>query len=62
MIQNINARMHKNDTLYILGDIAHRITIEEANSLICLNLNSKKEIFICYYFSNTIEISKEKKG
>ena len=34
LIANINARVTHNDTLYILGDIAHRISVDEANKLI----------------------------
>lgn len=34
LIDNINARVQKNDTLYILGDLAFRIPVEEANELI----------------------------
>lgn len=41
IIANYNAVVHKNDTVYILGDIAHRIKAEETNELIS-KLNGKK--------------------
>ena len=41
LIDNINARVNKNDTLYILGDIAHRTPVEEVNKLIA-QMNGKK--------------------
>ncbi len=41
LIANINARVNKNDTLYILGDIAHRTPVEEVNKLIA-QMNGKK--------------------
>ena len=34
LIGNINSLISDRDTLYILGDIAHHLTIEEANALI----------------------------
>ncbi len=34
LINNINARVHKNDTIYFLGDISHRIPVNQANELI----------------------------
>ena len=34
LIANINARVKQHDTLYILGDVAHKGTVEEANRLI----------------------------
>ena len=41
LIQNINARVQKHDTLYILGDIAHRTPVEEVNQMIA-QMNGKK--------------------
>lgn len=34
LIDNINARVHKNDTLYLLGDITNKGTVASANELI----------------------------
>ena len=34
LIKNINTRVNKNDTLYILGDISHRLPIEASNEFI----------------------------
>lgn len=41
LIRNFNACVKKNDTVYILGDIAHRTTVPEVNRLIG-RLNGKK--------------------
>lgn len=41
LIGNINARVHPQDTLYILGDIAFRTPVEEVNRLIA-KINGKK--------------------
>lgn len=41
MIWNFNSRVKKNDTVYILGDIAHRTPVAEVNQMISL-LNGKK--------------------
>ena len=41
LIQNINARVHKDDTLYILGDLAHRTPVEQVNEWIA-KINGKK--------------------
>jgi len=41
LIQNYNAVVNKNDTVYILGDISHRLPIDVANELIG-KLNGKK--------------------
>lgn len=41
LIANYNAVVHKNDTVYILGDISHRIGVNMANELIA-RLNGKK--------------------
>lgn len=41
LIDNINARVSKNDTLYILGDIAHRCPVEDVNKMIA-QINGKK--------------------
>lgn len=41
LIGNINARVHPGDTLYILGDVAHKGTVEEANRLIA-QIHGKK--------------------
>ena len=34
LIQNWNSFVHKNDTVYILGDLCHHIKVEECNELI----------------------------
>lgn len=41
LIDNINTFVNKNDTLYILGDMTHKITVPEANELI-KQINGKK--------------------
>lgn len=41
LISNINARVRPHDTLYILGDIAHRTPVEEVNRMIA-RMNGKK--------------------
>ncbi len=41
LIRNFNACVKKNDTVYILGDIAHRTPVEEVNQLIS-KLNGHK--------------------
>ena len=41
LIGNFNACVKQNDTVYILGDIAHRTTVAEANRMIG-RLNGKK--------------------
>ncbi len=41
LIQNINARVTNRDTLYLMGDVAHKGTVEEANKLIA-KMNGKK--------------------
>lgn len=41
LIANINARVTKNDTLYILGDATHKGSLEEANKLLA-KINGKK--------------------
>ena len=37
--------VHKNDTVYLLGDVTHRVSLDEANELIS-KLNGHK-ILIC---------------
>lgn len=41
LIHNYNSCIKKNDTVYILGDIAHKIPAQEANQIIA-RLNGKK--------------------
>lgn len=41
LINNINARVQKFDTLYVLGDIAYRTPVEEVNRMIA-QMNGKK--------------------
>ena len=41
LIRNINSMVHKNDTVYLLGDATHRISLDEANDLIS-KLNGHK--------------------
>ncbi len=41
IIANINSIVKPSDTLYILGDLAFRIPVDEANELIC-QINGKK--------------------
>lgn len=45
IINNYNSRVHKDDTVYILGDICHRLKVEEANDLIA-DLNGRKYLII----------------
>jgi calcineurin-like phosphoesterase family protein len=33
LLQNFNSVIHKNDTVYILGDICHHMKIEDADEL-----------------------------
>ena len=41
LVQNFNAVVHKDDTVYILGDICHHMKMEQADDLI-RKLNGKK--------------------
>ena len=41
LIGNYNSVVHKNDTVYILGDISHHMPIEQVNELIG-KMNGKK--------------------
>ena len=41
LINNINSFVNNNDTLYILGDISHKLTVDESNELI-RRINGKK--------------------
>lgn len=41
LLQNYNARVSKSDTVYILGDICHKMQVEEADKLIA-RMNGKK--------------------
>ena len=41
LIKNFNMMVNKNDTVYLLGDVAYRIPVEQANELI-KRLNGKK--------------------
>ena len=41
LMQNFNPVVHKNDTVYILGDICHHMKTEQADELI-KKLNGKK--------------------
>lgn len=34
LIQNYNSMVHKNDLVYILGDLTYKISVEESNMLI----------------------------
>lgn len=45
LIRNFNNMVHKNDTVYLLGDVTHRVSLDEANELIS-KLNGHK-ILIC---------------
>ena len=45
MLQNFNSVVHKNDTVYILGDICHHMSIEDADALI-RKMNGKKYLII----------------
>jgi len=45
LIRNYNAVVHKNDTVYILGDLCHHMKIEEANEIIA-SLAGKKYLLI----------------
>ena len=41
LIANYNSVVHKNDTVYLLGDICFRIGVDKANELIA-SMNGKK--------------------
>ena len=41
LIRNWNSIVNKNDTVYILGDLTHKLTVSEANEII-RTLNGKK--------------------
>lgn len=41
LISNFNSYVHKDDTVYILGDIAHHMKVEDVNRIIS-KLNGKK--------------------
>ena len=41
LIDNINSVVNNKDTLYLLGDISHKIPVEEANTLI-KRINGRK--------------------
>lgn len=41
LIRNYNAVVHKNDTVYILGDISYHLPLDRANELLS-KLNGKK--------------------
>ena len=41
LIDNYNAMVHKDDTVYILGDIAHHMHVEDVNKII-EKLNGRK--------------------
>lgn len=45
ILANYNALVHKDDTVYILGDIAHHMKVEEANQWIA-RMNGKKILLI----------------
>ncbi len=45
LIDNYNSVVHKDDTVYILGDICHHLKVEDANRLIA-KLKGKKILLI----------------
>lgn len=45
LIDNYNSVVHKDDTVYILGDICYRISVDSANDLIA-SLKGKKYLMI----------------
>ena len=45
LLRNYNAVVHKDDTVYILGDICHHMAVEEANRWIA-RMNGKKVLLI----------------
>ena len=45
LLQNFNSVVHKDDTVYILGDICHHMKIEDADELI-RKMNGKKYLII----------------
>lgn len=45
LLRNYNAIVQKSDTVYILGDICHHMTVEEANRWIA-RMNGKKYLLI----------------
>ena len=45
MLANFNSVVHKDDTVYILGDICHHMKVAEANGIIS-RMNGKKYLLI----------------
>ncbi len=45
LLRNFNSVVHKNDTVYILGDICHHMTTDDANELIG-KMNGKKYLIV----------------
>ena len=45
ILSNFNAAVHRNDTVYILGDICHHMKVDAANEMIS-GLNGKKYLLI----------------
>lgn len=45
ILSNFNAVIHRNDTVYILGDICHHMKVDAANEIIS-GLNGKKYLLI----------------
>ena len=45
IIKNFNSCVKKNDIVYILGDIAHRIPVEDANQFYPVSIEQIKGFF-----------------
>ena len=61
LIQNYNAVVHKNDTVYILGDISHHLPMDRANELIS-RLNGKKILIKGNHDKNDYEFTADKEN
>lgn len=58
IINNYNSIVHKDDTVYILGDICHRLRVEEANDLIS-GLKGRKILITGNHENMTSDYSRE---
>ncbi len=45
LLANFNKVVHRDDTVYILGDVSHRIKVEDANEMIA-QMNGKKILIV----------------
>ncbi len=56
LLTNYNAFVGKDDTVYILGDICHHMSVDEANSVIA-RMKGKKDCALKHYVTITIQSS-----